>query len=158
MVELITSSLQDLESKGNKKWLLDGFPRTQGQAAILDENFDLGLVLHLDVPDEEIVDRIRHRYVHRESGRVYHTLWNPPKVDGLDDVTGEPLIQRDDDKPDVVRDRLKKYWEVTMPIADHYSRKGVLKKFSGTESDVIYPMMKMYVDGWVVGSRFRSSS
>ena len=61
-----------------KNWLLDGFPRTVEQAATLDESFDLGLVMHLDVPDEEIVDRIRHRFVHLESGRVYHTIWKPP--------------------------------------------------------------------------------
>jgi len=153
MVELMTSALKTLETSGKCKWLLDGFPRTESQAKTLDDTFDLGLVMHLDVPDEEIIDRIQHRFVHRESGRVYHTLWNPPKVDGVDDVTGEPLIQRDDDKPEVVKDRLEKYWDLTMPITQHYAAKGVLSKFTGTESDVIYPSMKKFVDGWVIGAR-----
>ena len=153
MVELMTTTLKDLDANPEtKNWLLDGFPRTVEQAATLDESFDLGLVMHLDVPDEEIVDRIRHRFVHLESGRVYHTLWNPPKVEGKDDVTGEPLIQREDDKEDVVRERLEKYRAVTVPIVERYTEKGVLCRFAGTESDVIYPGMHAFVQGWVIGS------
>eukprot|EP00940_MAST-03C_sp_MAST-3C-sp2_P001516 g1516.t1 len=156
MVELMATGLESLEASGCKKWLLDGFPRTESQAQALDEKFDLGLVMHLDVPDEEIIERIRHRFVHLDSGRVYHAIWNPPKVSGVDDVTGEPLIQRQDDKPDVVKDRLVKYWDLTMPITKHYANKGILGKFSGTESDVIYPTMKMFVDGWIVGANVAS--
>ncbi len=104
-------------------FLFDGFPRTIGQAEALQrEHVKLDFVLELQVDDEEIVSRMSGRRVHPDSGRVYHVQHNPPKVDGKDDVTGEPLVQRDDDKEETVRKRLDVYHDQTKPLVDFYSR------------------------------------
>jgi len=86
------------------------------------------------------------RWIHAPSGRVYSYSYKPPRVRGKDDETGEDLIQRDDDKPDCVRKRLTAYDEVTAPLVDFYEKKGVLKTFHGTMSDVIYPEVKDWLD------------
>ena len=86
------------------------------------------------------------RWIHAPSGRVYSYSYKPPKVKGKDDITGDDLIQRDDDKPDCVRKRLAAYDEVTAPLVDFYEKKGVLKTFQGTMSDVIYPEVKDWLD------------
>lgn len=102
-------------------FLLDGFPRTVPQADALKEaGVAIDAVVEIDVPDSEIVDRMAGRRVHPGSGRTYHLKYNPPKVDGKDDDTGEDLIQRDDDKAEVVLDRLKVYHDQTAPLADYY--------------------------------------
>ena len=129
--------------------LLDGFPRTLDQAKVLDEKLGLNMVLNLEVPEEEIISRLENRRVHVASGRVYHLIWNPPKVDGKDDVTGEALIQRPDDAREAIHERLTLYNELTRPLIDYYEDKGVLQTFAGTESNVIYPNMKDFVDGRV---------
>ena len=85
-------------------------------------------------------------WIHAPSGRVYSYSYKPPKVEGKDDITGEDLIQRDDDKPDCVRQRLAQYDETTAPLVDFYEKKGVLKTFQGTMSDVIYPEVKNWLD------------
>ncbi|PZP62984.1 MAG: adenylate kinase [Azospira oryzae] len=104
-------------------FLLDGFPRTIPQAqAIRDAGVKIDYVLELDVPDEEIVARMAGRRVHPASGRTYHVKFNPPKVPDKDDVTGEPLVQRDDDKEETVRERLRVYHAQTKPLVDYYSR------------------------------------
>lgn len=101
--------------------LFDGFPRTIGQAnALAESKILLDHVVEIVVDDEEIVRRISGRRVHEASGRVYHTLFNPPKREGLDDVTGESLIQRVDDKEETVRKRLQVYHEQTKPLAAYY--------------------------------------
>lgn len=101
--------------------LFDGFPRTLGQAdALAESKILLDHVVEIVVDDEEIVRRISGRRVHEASGRVYHTLFNPPKREGLDDVTGEPLIQRVDDKEETVRKRLQVYHDQTKPLAAYY--------------------------------------
>ena len=79
------------------------------------------------------------------SGRIYNLDYNPPKVDGLDDETGEPLEQRADDKPETVKARLELYLAETKPLIEHYEAKGVLKTFSGSESDVIYPQIHQFM-------------
>ena len=129
--------------------LLDGFPRTLDQAKVLDEKLGLNMVLNLEVPEEEIISRLENRRVHVASGRVYHLIWNPPKVDGKDDVTGEALIQRPDDAREAIHERLTLYNELTRPLIDYYEDKGVLQTFAGTESNVIYPQMKHFVEGKV---------
>jgi adenylate kinase len=102
-------------------YLLDGFPRTLVQAqSMLDEGIDLDHVIEIQVPDAEIIKRISGRRVHPNSGRVYHVNYHPPKQDNLDDVTGEPLLQRDDDKEDVIKKRLAVYHEQTAPLIDFY--------------------------------------
>ena len=107
------------------------------------------MVLNLEVPEEEIISRLENRRVHVESGRVYHLIWNPPNVEGKDDVTGEALIQRPDDSREAIHERLTLYNELTRPLIDYYEDKGVLRTFAGTESNVIYPNMKDFVDGRV---------
>jgi adenylate kinase len=103
-------------------FLFDGFPRTIAQAdALKAENIKIDAVVELQVEDEEIVGRMSGRRVHPGSGRVYHVRYNPPKVEGKDDVTGEPLVQRDDDQEETVRKRLQVYHEQTRPLVDYYS-------------------------------------
>ncbi|MCX7087694.1 MAG: adenylate kinase [Methylococcales bacterium] len=105
-------------------FLLDGFPRTLVQAeGLAAMGIVLDVVIEIAVPDEAIVKRMAGRRVHSASGRTYHIEFNPPKQDGLDDVTGEPLIQRDDDKEETVRKRLEIYHEQTKPLVGFYSAK-----------------------------------
>ena len=103
-------------------FLFDGFPRTIPQAeAMRDAGVPIDVVLEIDVPDDEIVRRLSGRRVHLDSGRVYHVEFNPPAEEGKDDVTGEALVQRDDDKEATVRKRLSIYHEQTKPLVDFYS-------------------------------------
>jgi adenylate kinase len=104
-------------------FLFDGFPRTIVQAdAMKAAGVNLDLVLEIDVPDEAIIERTTGRRVHPASGRTYHVKYNPPKVDGKDDATGEDLIQRVDDEEATVRNRLDVYKKQTLPLIDYYSR------------------------------------
>ncbi len=103
-------------------FLLDGFPRTLVQAeGLAAMGIALDVVIEIAVPDEAIVKRMAGRRVHSASGRTYHVEFNPPKQEGLDDVTGEPLIQRDDDREETVRKRLQVYHEQTKPLVGFYS-------------------------------------
>jgi len=103
-------------------FLFDGFPRTLAQAdALKDAEVFVDAVVEIDVPDEEIIKRMSGRRVHLASGRTYHVVFNPPKEEGKDDVTGEPLIQRDDDKEETVKARLKVYHDQTEPLIGYYS-------------------------------------
>jgi adenylate kinase len=105
-----------------KGFLFDGFPRTIPQAeAMKQAGVDLDYVVEVDVDDAEIVKRLSGRRVHPGSGRTYHIQFNPPKVPGKDDVTGEHLIQRDDDKEDTVQKRLQVYHAQTKPLVEYYS-------------------------------------
>jgi len=105
-------------------FLFDGFPRTIAQAEGLAEmGVSIDHVVEIVVDDEEIVKRMSGRRVHPASGRTYHVIFNPPKVEGRDDVTGEPLIQRDDDKEETVRKRLNVYHEQTKPLVGYYKQK-----------------------------------
>jgi adenylate kinase len=105
-----------------KGFLFDGFPRTIPQAdAMKAAGVKLDVVLEIDVPDEAIVERMSGRRAHLPSGRTYHVKYNPPKVAGKDDVTGEDLIQRDDDKEETVLKRLQVYQAQTRPLVDYYS-------------------------------------
>jgi adenylate kinase len=103
-------------------FLFDGFPRTIPQAeAMKKAGVKLDVVLEIDVPDASIIERMSGRRTHPASGRTYHVRFNPPKVAGIDDVTGEPLIQREDDKEETVRKRLEVYQRQTRPLVDYYS-------------------------------------
>ena len=121
-------------------FLFDGFPRTIPQAeALVQRNIKIDAVVEIDVPDQDIIDRMSGRRMHPASGRNYHIVHNPPKKEGKDDVTGEDLILREDDKPDTVKDRLKVYADQTSPLIEFYSdlsSKGQLNyiKVSGTAS------------------------
>ena len=102
-------------------YLFDGFPRTIPQAqALRDSGIQLDHVVELQVPDSAIIERMSGRRVHQPSGRSYHIRFNPPKVEGKDDLTGEPLTQRDDDREEVVRKRLDVYQQQTRPLVDYY--------------------------------------
>ena len=106
-----------------KGYLFDGFPRTIPQAeAMKAAGVALDHVLEIDVPDEEIIERMSGRRVHPASGRTYHVKFNPPRTEGRDDVTGEPLVQRDDDREDTVKKRLEVYRAQTRPLVDYYGR------------------------------------
>jgi adenylate kinase len=104
-------------------FLFDGFPRTLAQAeALKDQGVTIDAVIEIDVADEEIIKRMSGRRVHPASGRTYHLVFNPPRQEGKDDETGEPLVQRDDDKEETVRQRLKVYHDQTEPLIGYYSR------------------------------------
>jgi adenylate kinase len=106
-----------------KGFLFDGFPRTVVQAeALKTESIAVDAVVEIDVEDDEIIRRMSGRRVHLASGRTYHIHFNPPKVEGKDDATGEPLIQRDDDQEETVRKRLAVYHDQTEPLIDYYTR------------------------------------
>lgn len=104
-------------------YMFDGFPRTIPQAEAMKEaGVAIDFVLEIDVPDEEIITRMSGRRVHPASGRTYHVKFNPPKFEGKDDLTGEPLVQREDDKEETVKKRLDVYHSQTKPLVDYYSR------------------------------------
>jgi adenylate kinase len=106
----------------NNGYLFDGFPRTLAQAdALKDKGVIVDAVVEIDVDDNEIIKRMSGRRVHMDSGRTYHVVFNPPKEEGKDDETGEPLIQRDDDQEDTVRARLGVYHDQTEPLINYYS-------------------------------------
>ena len=115
----------------SKGYLFDGFPRTIPQAqAMKDAGVPIDYVLEIDVPFDAIIDRMSGRRVHPASGRTYHVKFNPPKVEGKDDVTGEALIQRDDDKEETVRKRLQVYNDQTRPLVEYYSSWAVQSSLS----------------------------
>jgi len=104
-------------------FLFDGFPRTIPQAdAMKQAGVDLDYVVEIDVDDAEIIQRLSGRRVHPASGRTYHVAFNPPKIEGRDDLTGEPLVQRDDDREETVGKRLEVYHSQTRPLIDYYRK------------------------------------
>lgn len=110
-----------------KGFILDGFPRTKEQAHILDEllaqrGVAIDAVINLEIEDELLIQRITGRLIHPPSGRSYNIYFNPPKVEGLDDITGEPLVKRGDDTEDKLRTRLSEFHSKTKPVLEHYSR------------------------------------
>ncbi|MEX2252987.1 MAG: adenylate kinase [Thermoleophilaceae bacterium] len=117
-------------------FLLDGFPRTTGQAELLekalaDRGRSLTAVLQIEVPDEEVIRRLSGRRICTKGGHVYHLEFDPPKNEGFCDQDGSPLIQRDDDKPETVKHRLKVFHEQTSPLIKHYEEEGLLRRFEG---------------------------
>ena len=121
MIGLVKDRLKECDCDNG--YLFDGFPRTIAQAdAMKDAGIHVDYVLEIDVPDESIVERMSGRRSHPGSGRVYHIKFNPPKVDNLDDLTGEPLIQRDDDKAETVMKRLAVYHNQTEVLLGYYNK------------------------------------
>ncbi|CCH43092.1 Adenylate kinase [Wickerhamomyces ciferrii] len=134
----------------NSSWLLDGFPRTLPQAKILNEDLvskasDLNLVVELKVPERVILERIENRWVHVPSGRIYNLQYNPPKQQGVDDVTGEPLSKRPDDNAEVFQKRLNAYNETVDPLKSYYKDLGVLHSVEGETSDIIFPKLLDFI-------------
>lgn len=118
--------------------LLDGFPRTIGQAVALDDALAargqrIGAVLSIVVPDEALVERLSGRWLCRTCGEAFHTLFNPPRRPGVCDYDDGELYQRDDDKPDTIRNRLKVYWAQTSPLIEYYGGRGVLTEVDGNQ-------------------------
>lgn len=118
--------------------LLDGFPRTPPQAEALAASLaewgvGVDLVPYISVPEEELIERLSGRWT-SQSGRVYHAKYNPPKVPGRCDVDGSPLYQREDDKPETVKNRIKVYLQQTTPLIDYYRKQGLLVEVDGTKS------------------------
>ena len=118
-------------------FLLDGFPRTRRQADALDKGLEeadrrLTAVILIDVPDEEVQRRLSGRRVSVKTGRVYHVEFDPPKHEGRCDIDGSRLVQRDDDKPETIANRLAVYHEATEPLVEFYEQRGLLRRFDGT--------------------------
>jgi len=168
VLKVVTSKLDKLH---NKHWILDGFPRTLRQGELLDnhlksQNTPLSLVINLDVPDDVIVNRISDRWVHLPSGRVYNLSYNRPKVDGIDDETGEALIRRPDDNPQVFGRRLTKFYNITSPLFSYFSLASdssptgepKLVTLQGTTSDEIWPKLENVVRNSFPGLRERAET
>ena len=128
VIDLLLEALDTPEA--NRGFILDGFPRTMPQAAALDAQVTVDKVVDLQVPFELIEERITGRRMSK-SGHVYHVKYNPPKVAGICDVTGEALYQRDDDKPDKVKERLDKFVSETRPVIAHYQGMGKVVEVDG---------------------------
>ncbi len=121
IIGLVKERIKDPDCE--KGFLFDGFPRTIPQAdAMKDAGVPIEAVVDIDVPDEEIIKRMSGRRVHLASGRTYHVIFNPPREEGKDDETGEPLIQRDDDQEETVRKRLEVYHDQTEPLIGYYKQ------------------------------------
>ncbi|XP_073825814.1 GTP:AMP phosphotransferase AK3, mitochondrial-like isoform X3 [Musca autumnalis] len=142
IIKCVMSRLQ--ESTG-KSWMLDGFPRTRVQAERLATIEALDAVINLEVPHEVIIDRVKGRWLHLPSGRVYNIGFNEPKVPGKDDITGEDLVQRDDDKPEIVAQRLQVYEEMMKPVLDFYYEHNLVTNFKGKTTAEIWPKVEQFL-------------
>ncbi|KAI0461005.1 Adenylate kinase 2 [Komagataella kurtzmanii] len=149
MIALIYREFQARNWLGQDcSWLLDGFPRTQNQAVALDDKLTvapINCVIELDVPEKVILERIENRYIHIPSGRIYNLQYNPPKVPGKDDITGEPLSKRPDDNAEVFKRRLDNYHKKIDPLKEYFKNKGILHSIRGETSDIIFPQLYEYI-------------
>ncbi|UZJ52216.1 hypothetical protein CBS101457_001536 [Exobasidium rhododendri] len=154
MMKMISGKVIGLGSTSS--WLLDGFPRTRGQAIMFDSALqqreqDINLVLHLEVPDDILMSRILDRWIHEASGRTYNMRFNPPKVEGRDDVTGQELVKRSDDDAETFKARLVSFSKLTQPMIDYFANKQnphqapIYHRLQGTSSDEIWPRMLQVV-------------
>ncbi len=154
VVDLIMARLAEDDAKDG--FILDGFPRTVPQAEALDQGLTaadrkLTAVVVIEVPDEELIDRLSGRRVNPTTGRTYHIKYDPPKHEGVDDVDGTKLIQRDDDKPETIANRLKVYHDQTAPVIGFYEQqntenKAMVRRIDGTrEPDEVYRHIRALV-------------
>ncbi|KAG0662887.1 hypothetical protein C6P45_000941 [Maudiozyma exigua] len=152
IISLVTGHIGKLsKDEVARSWLLDGFPRTLHQAIALDSVLgprgqNLTSVIELDVPESAILGRIETRYVHVPSGRIYNSSYNPPKVRGKDDVTGEPLEKRSDDNEQTIIKRLNDYNTKVKPLREYYKEKGLLTTVRGDTSDIIFPQVVEHLE------------
>ncbi|KAG8217730.1 adenylate kinase [Butyriboletus roseoflavus] len=159
MLDLITTKLDTLQENN---WILDGFPRTQRQGRLLDDflakhNIPLHLIVNVDVPDDLLLQWISNRWVHLPSGRVYSTSYNPPRIPGFDDVTGEPLTKRPDDNPEVFARRLEHYYAQVSPLLYYYASRAYSTRLMDLcgDSDAVWPTLETAVRGSFPGVRER---
>lgn len=135
-----------LEIKGKDNYILDGFPRSVDQAELI-EDLGVNLVIYLEVPEEVIIERLSGRRVCSTGEHGYHIKYLPPKKEGICDHDGTKLIQRKDDKPEVIKERFKVYHENTQPLIAYYKKKGILKTVNGAEApEVVYNDVKKVVE------------
>jgi adenylate kinase len=137
---VIAMILEKIADEGDDGFLLDGFPRTIGQADALAEEMDkrgrrLTAALLIEAPDDVVVERLSGRR-QCSNGHLYHVQFDPPKHDNMCDQCGKPLNQRDDDRPEAIRERLSVYHELTEPLKDYYDERGLLRRFDGTRDKV----------------------
>nr|CAD7449870.1 unnamed protein product [Timema bartmani] len=123
--------------------------RTKFQGEQLLKKEHINVVINLVVPYDVILDRVQGRWIHLQSGRVYNSTFNAPKVQGVDDITGEQLIQRPDDRPEAVKKRLENYSQTAQPLFDLFREAGILKDFHGTETDEIWPKVYEYLGSYL---------
>lgn len=149
ILQLVKERIQDDDCK--EGYLFDGFPRTIAQAeGMKDSGIDVDVVVELQVNDDEIIKRMSGRRIHPGSGRTYHVIFNPPKKENTDDETGEPLIQRDDDKEETVRKRLEVYHSQTAPLIRYYTdqaKQGSMKYLSIEGTGSVDDISKKIIDG-----------
>ena len=141
-IKMVENRLAEDDAKTG--YILDGFPRTIAQADALEKMSELDAVVNFTLEHEEIIRRLSGRRVCKSTGKTYHITSNPPKVEGIDDETGEPLIQRDDDKPEAIAHRLEVYEASTAPLIDYYRCKGKLIELdcSGTPDSILEDLIK----------------
>ena len=130
VVDLVVDRVQQEDCKNG--YVLDGFPRTIPQAESLDAALEIDYAVNVEVPDENIINRMGGRRACVGCGATYHVVYNPTKVEGVCDACGEKLILRDDDKPETVQKRLAVYHDQTQPLIDYYKKSGVLRDVDGT--------------------------
>ncbi|XP_055474931.1 adenylate kinase 4, mitochondrial-like [Psammomys obesus] len=131
--------MSELETRSAQHWLLDGFPRTLVQGEALDRICDVDLVISLKIPFETLEDHPSQRWIHPSSGRVYNLDFSPPQVLGIDDITGEALVQQEDDRPEAIAARPQRYKDAAELVIELYKSRGVLHQFSGSETNRIWP-------------------
>ncbi len=142
-IEMVKERLKEPDCKNG--YILDGFPRTINQAEALSTFSKLDSVVNFVLAEEEIIKRLSGRRVCKSTGKTYHVIFNPPKVEGKDDETGEDLIQRDDDKEEAIQHRLEVYKESTEPLINYYRNKGILIDLDckGSPEEITATLVKM---------------
>ncbi len=145
--EMVRARLKEPDVKNG--FILDGYPRTIAQANKLDNFSRIDTVFNFIIDEEEVIRRVSGRRVCQSTGRIYHIEFNPPKVEGVDDETGERLVQREDDKEDTIRNRLEVYRQQTYPLIDYYEKRGILRNLeieTGSEkaADIIAGMFNRF--------------
>ena len=131
-IKMVENRLSESDAKSG--YILDGFPRTIAQADALSQMSEVDHVINFVIDRETILKRLSGRRVCKSTGKTYHILYNPPKVEGIDDETGEPLIQRDDDKEEAILNRLDVYEKSTAPLINYYKEKGLLIDLDASKS------------------------
>ena len=144
-VNMVKARLEEDDLKEKAGYILDGFPRTVAQADALETFSKLDAVINFVLSEEEILKRLSGRRVCKSTGRTYHIIYNPPKVEGRDDETGEELIQRDDDKEEAILNRLQVYQKRTAPLIEYYRQKGLLVDIDASKSpdEVLQSLLKV---------------